>query len=319
MKFFITGGTGSLGQALLKRLTPHEVVVYSRDEGKQAALRERFDVRCIIGDVRDGSHLDTMVGLHSPDYIIHAAALKRVDDIELFPSEAVKTNILGTENVAKAAVHNGVRKCILISTDKACSPVNVYGCTKFTAERIMTNYDYNSKTTLFSSVRYGNVIASRGSFIPLWKKLLSTNQMITITDNECTRFLFTLSDAVDAVLGALNNTEGGEVFIPLMNGFKITDVARAIANIVGRDGFHTKIGGLRAGEKLHEDMISEPEQTRAYLSGDLICIKPELKYREYTTNVKYSGPRLNSHKVLLEGKNTNYLEDLIERGLLEAS
>ena len=205
-KILITGGTGSLGKALIKRLkeVDCQLIVYSRDEGKQALLFSKDpDIIRVIGDIRDLDRLNVTMKRHKPDYVIHTAALKRVDDMEFNPDECVKTNIQGSENVAIASQNNGVKKCILISTDKACQPVNVYGSSKFIAERIFTNYDYNSNDTIFASARYGNVIASRGSFIPVWMDLLSENKKLQVTSMDCTRFLFTLSDAVDTVLSSL--------------------------------------------------------------------------------------------------------------------
>ena len=168
-KILITGGTGSLGKALIKRLNKNNtIIVYSRDEGKQA-LEFGHDpsIIRIIGDIRDFDKLNITLKRQKPDYIIHTAALKRIDDMEFHPDECIKTNINGSENVARAALENNIEKCILVSTDKACQPVNVYGSSKFMAERIFTNYDYHSTDTIFASVRYGNVIASRGSFVPL--------------------------------------------------------------------------------------------------------------------------------------------------------
>ncbi|MCP4178341.1 MAG: polysaccharide biosynthesis protein, partial [bacterium] len=224
----ITGGTGSLGKALiryLKNICSCNIIVYSRDEGKQALAfgRDPSIIR-VIGDIRDFQKLNTTLSIHKPDYVIHTGALKRVDDMEFYPDECVKTNVEGSENVARASLLNNVKKCILVSTDKACQPINVYGSSKFIAERIFTNYDYNSKSTVFSSVRYGNVIASRGSFIPLWMELLNDNKKIKVTSMECTRFLFTLTDAVETVLNSLYSSQGGEVFIPKINSFKMENV-----------------------------------------------------------------------------------------------
>jgi len=202
-KVLVTGGTGSLGQKLVERLQSYDAlpIVYSRDEGKQALnFKNNNNLIKIIGDVRDFDKLNTSLKIHKPDFIIHAAALKRIDDMEFYPDECVKTNVSGSENVARAALQNEIQKCILVSTDKACKPINVYGSSKFLAERFFTNYDYNSDTTIFSSVRYGNVIASRGSFIPLWVDAIQKNESIKITSTECTRFLFTLKDSVDTVL-----------------------------------------------------------------------------------------------------------------------
>ena len=249
----ITGGTGSLGKALIKRLKQaNKIIVYSRDEGKQALIfGDNPEIIRVIGDVRDYDKLNVTLQRHKVDYIIHTAALKRIDDMEFYPDECVKTNINGSENVARAALENNVEKCILVSTDKACQPVNVYGSSKFIAERIFTNYDYNSNTTIFASVRYGNVIASRGSFIPLWVDLINNNQVLKVTSNEMTRFLFTLEDAVDAVLGALNNALGGEVFVPQINSYTLPTCIKALQSILNKNA-KTKITGLRPGEKLHE-------------------------------------------------------------------
>ena len=237
-KILITGGTGSLGKALIKELKNYdcELIVYSRDEGKQAlSFGNDSSIVRVIGDVRDLDKLDVTMKRHKPDYVIHTGALKRIDDMEFYPDECVKTNIQGSENVAIASQNNGVKKCILISTDKACQPVNVYGSSKFIAERIFTNYDYNSNSTIFSSVRYGNVIASRGSFIPLWMDAISEGKRMNVTSMEMTRFLFTLSDAVDTVLKSLYYAEGGEVFIPKINSFKMRVIIDSIKKLVGKD------------------------------------------------------------------------------------
>ena len=228
-KFFITGGTGTLGKALVDRIIAAggTAIVFSRDEGKQALLfGNRKEVVRVIGDIRDYDKLDVSLARHKPDIIIHTAALKRIDDMEFYPDECVKTNIQGSENVAKAALKNGISKCILVSTDKACQPVNVYGSSKFIAERIFTNYDFYSQHTIFSSVRYGNVICSRGSFIPLWLELLKNKENVKVTSLEMTRFLFTIGDAVDTVLGAVYNSEGGEVFIPQINSYDMNTIVR---------------------------------------------------------------------------------------------
>ena len=218
-KVFITGGTGSLGMALVRRLEKlgSHIVIYSRDEGKQALLfRDLPNVEKIIGDIRDLDKLTYSISRHHPHYIIHTAALKRIDDMELYPEECIKTNIEGSYNVARAT-QKGVQKCLLISTDKACQPVNVYGSSKLIAERTFTNFDYNSRDTIFSSVRYGNVIASRGSFVPLFMDSIKNEEPIRVTSELMTRFLFTLDDAVDAVLGSLRHSVGGEVFVPQIN------------------------------------------------------------------------------------------------------
>jgi UDP-glucose 4-epimerase len=236
--FLITGGTGSLGQALIKRLLSYDakVIIYSRDEGKQAQIfNNNPNVVKVIGDIRDYSKLDMTLKTKKVDFIIHAAALKRIDDMEFYPDECIKTNINGSDNVAKAAISNGIQKCILVSTDKACQPINVYGSTKFIAERLFTNYDYNSDYTTFASVRYGNVIASRGSFIPLFMDKLNNEELINVTSTEMTRFLFTLEDAVDAVLGAFEHSKGGEVFVPQIDSYTLPTCIKALEEITGKD------------------------------------------------------------------------------------
>lgn len=296
-KVLLTGGTGSLGKALCHRLNLYgaEVLIYSRDEGKQAALPANLYSKNIIGDVRDLEKLDKTLKNESPDFLIHTAALKRIDDMEFYPDECVKTNIIGSENVAKAALRNEISKCILISTDKACQPINVYGSTKFIAERIFSNYDYNSNSTTFSSVRYGNVIASRGSFVPLFIDLIKNDQEIKVTSTEMTRFLFTLEDACDTVLLSLANSAGGEVFVPKINSFTLPTCIKALSKILNKEA-KTKIVGLRPGEKLHEDMLAESELPFSYKvdGSDLIQIRPQISSKQYQDFQKYKGPHFNS-------------------------
>jgi FlaA1/EpsC-like NDP-sugar epimerase len=294
----ITGGTGSLGQALIKNLTKLKckIIVYSRDEGKQALIYGNdSNIIKVIGDVRDYDKFNTTLKYHNPDYIIHAAALKRIDDMEIHPDECVKTNIQGSENVARAALENNIKKCILVSTDKACQPVNVYGSSKFIAERIFTNYDYNSRSTIFSSVRYGNVIASRGSFIPLWIQMASENKEINVTSEAMTRFMFTLDDAVDTVLNALEHSIGGEVFVPQINSYTLPSCIKALESLLQKD-IKTKIIGLRPGEKLHEDMLAKTELPYTYKVHDinLLQIRPQYTHKTYQDFKKYNGPEFNS-------------------------
>mgnify|MGYP001240829856 CR=1 FL=1 len=322
MKYFITGGTGSLGKALAKRLQDqdHQVVVYSRDEGKQALSYGRSSgVKCIIGDVRDFDKLYVSMKREKPDIVIHTAALKRIDDMEFHPDECIKTNIHGSDNVAKAALLTDVKKCVLISTDKACQPVNVYGSSKFIAERLFTNHDYASNSTVFSSVRYGNVIASRGSFIPLWVKMLAEGKNISVTSLEMTRFLFTLEDAVDTVLGAVDSCEGGEVFIPQINSYDMSTILKSIELIHG-SAFEYSLMGLRPGEKLHEDMLAETELPFTYKVDNLnlLCVRPQYTSREYKNKwKKYEGPCFNSE--LHVSNNVQELTKLIIRGKQETS
>lgn len=312
----ITGGTGSLGKALIKRLNKNNtIIVYSRDEGKQAlSFGHDPSIIRVIGDVRDYDKLNVTIQRHKPDYILHTAALKRIDDMEFYPDECVKTNIEGSENVAKAALNNKVKKCVLVSTDKACQPVNVYGSSKFIAERIFTNYDYHSESTIFASVRYGNVIASRGSFIPLFMDWINDNQTIRVTSEEMTRFLFTLEDAVDAVLGALKNAHGGEVFVPQINSYTLPTCIKALESITNKTA-STNITGLRPGEKLHEDMLAETELPFTYqVPGiNLLQIRPQYTKKTYQSFEKYTGPHFNS--ALWVKSDIDELVELINKGI----
>ncbi len=312
----ITGGTGSLGKALIKRLKQfNKIIVYSRDEGKQALIfGDNPEIIRVIGDIRDYDKLNVTLKRHKVDYIIHTAALKRIDDMEIHPDECVKTNIAGSENVARAALENNVKKCILVSTDKACQPVNVYGSSKFIAERIFTNYDYNSDSTVFASVRYGNVIASRGSFVPLFMDWIKNDKTIRVTSESMTRFLFTLDDAVDAVLGALSNTIGGEVFVPQINSYTLPTCIKAMEVLMGKKAT-TEIMGLRPGEKLHEDMLAKTELDFTYeVPGiNLLQIRPQYTNKNYQNWKKYNGPEFNSSLWVKE--DIEELKLLIEKGL----
>jgi FlaA1/EpsC-like NDP-sugar epimerase len=313
----ITGGTGSLGKALIKRLKQYNctIIVYSRDEGKQALLfgNDPSIIR-VIGDIRDFDKLNITLKRYEPDYIIHTAALKRIDDMEFHPDECVKTNINGSENVARAALENNIQKCILVSTDKACQPVNVYGSSKFIAERIFTNYDYQSKSTIFSSVRYGNVIASRGSFIPLWIDMINDEQTLKVTSGDMTRFLFTLDDAVDTVLGALENAVGGEVFVPQINSYTLPTCIKALGEMLDKEP-KTELMGLRPGEKLHEDMLAKTELDFTYqVPGiNLLQIRPQYTNKKYQDFEKYNGPEFNSELWVKE--DIKELTELIKKGL----
>tara|TARA_Y100000592_G_scaffold70189_1_gene109187 strand:+ start:1669 stop:2652 length:984 start_codon:yes stop_codon:yes gene_type:complete len=319
-KILITGGTGSLGKALIKRLKKIDcqLIVYSRDEGKQAlSFGGDSSIIRVIGDIRDLDKLDVTMKRHKPDYVIHTGALKRIDDMEFYPDECVKTNIIGSENVAIASQNNGVKKCVLISTDKACLPVNVYGSSKFIAERIFTNYDYNSNSTIFASVRYGNVIASRGSFIPLWMDLISQGKKIQVTSMECTRFLFTLNDAVDTVLNSLYFAQGGEVFIPKINSFKMGNVIEAIKKISKLDSIEYDVVGMRPGEKFHEDMLCKTELEFTMQPSDkLLCVLPQYTHKKHKYDKKYDGVEFNSS--LHNNDDVNDLVELIQSGLKDA-
>jgi UDP-N-acetylglucosamine 4,6-dehydratase/5-epimerase len=325
MKFLITGGTGSLGKALTKRLlsSGHDVVIFSRDEGKQALTYKSSrtsTLHCVIGDIRDFDKLNVTFAQHKPDYVIHTAALKRIDDMEFHPDECIKTNIEGSDNVAKAALLNKVKKCILISTDKACQPVNVYGSSKFIAERTFTNYDYTSKDTIFSSVRYGNVIASRGSFIPLWISMIDSGQPLMVTSLDMTRFLFTLEDAVNTVLNSVEAAEGGEVFIPNIRSYDMRTILLTLEKHTNKE-FSYGISGLRPGEKLHEDMLAKTELPYTFVvpgSVSLLAVRPQYTNRTHDDAwERYQGKEFNSS--LHVSRDILDLQSLITRGLQETN
>lgn len=283
----VTGGTGSFGRAfvrhVLDKLSPKRVVIYSRDELKQYEARQSFQddprLRWFIGDIRDDRRL--LRAMHGVDYVVHAAALKQVDTAEYNPYEFVKTNIIGSQNVIEAAIDAGVKRVIALSTDKASSPINLYGATKLTADKLFINGNHYAAAvgTRFSVVRYGNVMGSRGSVIPFFRRLAAQGQALPITDLRCTRFFITLPQAVRIVAGLFDHMQGGELLVPHIPSIKIVDLARAIspnATIVET--------GLRPGEKLHEEMIS-PEEGRRALSvrgGRFFIIQPDLAAWGYT-------------------------------------
>jgi UDP-N-acetylglucosamine 4,6-dehydratase len=264
----ITGGTGSLGHVIVRKLFENfiakKVIIYSRDEYKQSLMAEKFQedkLRFFIGDVRDRSRLER--ALRGVDYVVHAAALKRVPALEYNPTEAVKTNVSGTINVAEACVGGGVSAAVLISTDKAVNPVNLYGATKLTAEKIFTAANAIGPT-MFSSVRYGNVIGSRGSVMPLFQRLVKGRKPMPVTHKDMTRFWITLDEAAELVFFALKHSDrSGKVIVPQIPSMRIVDIARTI----GPDS-EIIYTGVRAGEKLHETLIAENETKAVMLKKD---------------------------------------------------
>tara|TARA_B100000963_G_scaffold285375_1_gene254291 strand:+ start:4550 stop:5545 length:996 start_codon:yes stop_codon:yes gene_type:complete len=276
----ITGGTGSLGRVLtrqiLKENSNTRIVIYSRDEQKQFIMAQEFPIqkypnlRFFIGDVRDFERLKrAMFGI---EYVIHAAAMKHVHIAEYNPDECIKTNIGGAENVVKACLETNVKRVVALSTDKACAPINLYGATKLTSDKlfIAANNFSGSHDIKFSVVRYGNVMGSNGSVIPFFaKKRLSGT--LPITDPNMTRFNITLSQGVDIVLFALENAWGGELFVPKIPSFKITDLADAIGPNCKKE-----IVGIRPGEKIHEEMITSSDSYNTYDIGKYFVILPTI-------------------------------------------
>jgi UDP-N-acetylglucosamine 4,6-dehydratase len=275
----ITGGTGSFGKAFLEevltRHSPRRVVIFSRDELKQYEMRQKWGddprVRFFLGDIRDLDRLT--LALHGVDLVVHAAALKQVDTAEYNPMEYVKTNILGSENVIQASIAAGVKKVVALSTDKASSPVNLYGATKLTADKlfISSNHYSYARGTSFSVVRYGNVMGSRGSVIPFFRRLASEGTPLPITDMRMTRFWITLPQAVDFVITSFADMTGGELYVPRIPSMRVVDLAEAIA-----PGAALTEMGIRPGEKLHEEMISTEDSRRTVRRSDRYVVLPTL-------------------------------------------
>jgi len=275
----ITGGTGSFGQAFtryaLDHLNAKKIIIYSRDEFKQYQMAQKFSsgkLRFFIGDVRDSERLRR--AFPTVDFVVHAAAIKQVPAAEYNPFEAVQTNILGAQNVITAALDSGIKKVIALSTDKACNPVNLYGATKLCSDKLFVaaNAYAGAKETRFSVVRYGNVIGSRGSVVPLFKECAAKGS-IPITDERMTRFWITLSQAVSFVVSSFERMHGGELFIPKIPSTKVIDLAKAVAPKA-----KIKIVGIRPGEKLHELMISHDDSRNLYEAKDRYIKMPDFEF-----------------------------------------
>ena len=275
----VTGGTGSFGRAFIAEVlanhNPQRVAVFSRDELKQYEMKQSYldddRIRFFLGDIRDRDRL--RMAMNGVDYVVHAAALKQVDTAEYNPMEFVKTNILGSENVLTTAIDDGVKKVVALSTDKASSPVNLYGATKLTADKLFisgNHYSY-ARGTKCAVVRYGNVMASRGSVIPYWRELAAQGKALPITDTRMTRFWITLQQAVDFVIDSFTLMDGGELYVPRIPSMKLTDLAETIA-----PGAPLEEIGIRPGEKLHEEMISIDDGRRTFQLEDRYVIAPAL-------------------------------------------
>jgi len=292
----ITGGTGFLGRELIKEILksdPHSIRVFSRDEVKHHKVQEIFNynkkLRNLIGDVRDYPRLKK--ACQGADIVIHAAALKRLDILEYNVEESIKTNIIGAMNVVNACLECDVEKALFVSTDKACSPVNTYGACKFVSERIFTESNFNkgSKRTIFTVVRYGNVLESTGSVIPFFTKKIKENQKIPLTDSRMTRFIISPEQAVELVINALKYSVGGEVFVPKLPAFKVTDLIKILKEKLNADN-EIEIIGIRPGEKIHELMINFAEVPKTYKFRDMYVITSsianyhEIKHAEYMNN-----------------------------------
>ena len=281
----ITGGTGSFGNAVLRRFLNsdlREIRILSRDEKKQDDMRKKFNsqkLKFYIGDVRDPQSV--MNAVRNVDYIYHAAALKQVPSCEFHPLEAVKTNVLGTENVLEAAIQCSVKRVVVLSTDKAVYPINAMGISKAMMEKVAVAKSRSSAQTIINVTRYGNVMASRGSVIPLFIEQIRAGKPITITDPGMTRFMMTLDDAVDLVVYAFEHGQPGEIFVQKAPAATIEVLAKALTILVGKPEHEVQVIGTRHGEKLYEALLSREEMVAAEDLGGYYRVPPDLRDLNY--------------------------------------
>lgn len=309
----ITGGTGSFGNAVLKRFLAFdidEIRIFSRDEKKQDDMRKRYAdprLKFYIGDVRD--YQSVLNATRGVDYIFHAAALKQVPSCEFHPMEAVKTNVLGTENVLEAAVQNGVRRVVCLSTDKAVYPINAMGISKAMMEKVMVAKSRNvdESKTVICGTRYGNVMASRGSVIPLFVEQIRAGRPLTITDPNMTRFMMTLADAVDLVMYAFTHGSNGDLFVQKAPAATVHTLAQALAGLMGVPSHPINIIGTRHGEKLYEALLSREEMACAEDRGDYYRVPPDLRDLNYAKYVEQGEEKI-SHTEDYNSHNTERLD-----------
>jgi UDP-N-acetylglucosamine 4,6-dehydratase/5-epimerase len=301
----ITGGTGSFGHAVLRRFLEsavQEIRIFSRDEKKQDDMRKRYTstkLKFYLGDVRDVRSL--RAAFHGVDYCFHAAALKQVPSCEFHPMEAVRTNVLGTENVIDAAVAAGVRRLVCLSTDKAVYPINAMGISKAMMEKVMVASSRNLRGTVICGTRYGNVMGSRGSVIPLFVEQLRAGNALTVTDPAMTRFMMTLDDAVELVLYAFNHAESGDIFVQKAPGVTVGTLAASVLAVLGRPDHEVREIGTRHGEKLYETLLSREEMASAEDLGAYFRIPPDGRDLNYAKYVE-QGER----RITLSGEYTSH-------------
>lgn len=307
----ITGGTGSFGNAVLRRFLDsdlREIRILSRDEKKQDDMRKKYNnpkLKFYIGDVRD--YQSVLNAVRGADYIYHAAALKQVPSCEFHPMEAVKTNILGTENVLEAAINCGVKRVVCLSTDKAVYPINAMGISKAMMEKVIVAKSRASSDTVICATRYGNVMASRGSVIPLFINQIRADVPISITDPEMTRFMMTLDDAVDLVLYAFEHGNPGEIFVQKAPAATIKVLAEALTDLLGAPTHPVHVIGTRHGEKLFEVLLSREEMAAAEDLGDYYRIPPDLRDLNYGKFVDHGEVRI-SEAIEYSSHNTRRLD-----------
>ena len=307
----ITGGTGSFGNAVLRRFIDSsisEIRIFSRDEKKQDDMRKKYKsdkLKFYIGDVRDFQSV--MNAVRGVDFIYHAAALKQVPSCEFYPLEAVKTNVLGTENVLEAAVQAGVQRVVCLSTDKAVYPINAMGISKAMMEKVIVAKSRSSKDTVICATRYGNVMASRGSVIPLFVNQIRAGQSITITDPSMTRFMMTLDDAVDLVLFAFEHGRPGEIFVQKAPAATIETLAKALTGLLNVPDYQIDVIGTRHGEKLFEALLSREEVVAAEDLGNYYRVPPDLRDLNYGKYFEHGETKI-SEAVEYTSHNTTRLD-----------
>jgi UDP-N-acetylglucosamine 4,6-dehydratase len=312
----ITGGTGSFGNAVLKRFLDTDIAeirIFSRDEKKQDDMRKRFNhpkLKFYIGDVRDSRSV--AAAMRGVNFVFHAAALKQVPSCEFHPMEAVRTNVLGTENVLEAAIAEGVQRVVCLSTDKAVYPINAMGISKAMMEKVMVAASRNLEgtSTVICGTRYGNVMASRGSVIPLFVEQVLAGKPITVTDPEMTRFMMTLDDAVDLVLYAFEHGNNGDIFVQKAPAATVEVLTNAILALMGRPDHEVHCIGTRHGEKLFEALLSREEMACAQDLGDYFRVPPDGRDLNYAKFVEQGEQRLtkSSHAEEYHSHNTTRLD-----------
>lgn len=295
----ITGGTGSFGNAVLKRFLDTDIAeirIFSRDEKKQDDMRKRYansKLKFYIGDVRD--YQSILNATRGVDYIFHAAALKQVPSCEFHPMEAVKTNVIGTENVLEAAIQNEVKRVVCLSTDKAVYPINAMGISKAMMEKVMVAKSRNvdERKTVICGTRYGNVMASRGSVIPLFIEQIRAGKPLTLTDPNMTRFMMTLADAVDLVLYAFEHGNNGDLFVQKAPAATVETLARALTRLMDQMNHPIQVIGTRHGEKLYEALLSREEMACAEDMGDYFRVPPDLRDLNYAKFVEQGEEKIS--------------------------
>lgn len=318
----ITGGTGSFGNAVLKRFLDTdigEIRIFSRDEKKQDDMRKAYDnhkIKFYIGDVRDIQSVRN--AMHGVDYIFHAAALKQVPSCEFFPLEAVKTNVLGTDNVLTAAIDEGVKKVICLSTDKAAYPVNAMGTSKAMMEKVFVAKSRTTKNTLICGTRYGNVMCSRGSVIPLFIEQIKEGKPLTITEPTMTRYIMSLEEAVELVIFAFQNAHPGDIMVQKAPACTIADLAQAVKELFHADN-ETKIIGVRHGEKLYEALLTREEFVRAEDMGGFYRIPADTRDLNYDKYFEKGEVKLASMEEYNSNNTSQLNVEQVKEKLLQLS